>query len=161
MKDWIFVDIYPPTVAFRVLNTYGLRPFRERVFYHRVAATAWLTVPDIERLAKLAWAADLCDIEKAHYSPNCKTLTLAYHFTDSTGAPGNPHRPHGPSCMLGRSALACDADTVRAGYLRSLGDLLELDVKKRITIECPRSLLDTMPDVVALLARLYDSHERR
>ena len=157
----VFVDIYPPSVAFRVLNTYGLRPFRERIFYHRVAANTWLTVPDIERLSKLAWAADLSDIEKAHYSPNCKTLTLAYHFTDSTGAPGNPHRPHGPSCLLGRSALACDADTVRAGYLRSLGDLLELDVKKRITIECPRSLFDKMPDVISLLARLYDGHERR
>ena len=83
----VFVDIYPPSVAFRVLNTYGLRPFRERIFYHRVAANTWLTVPDIERLSKLAWAADLSDIEKAHYSPKlqdaypCMPLHRFYRST--------------------------------------------------------------------------------
>ena len=151
----VFVDVHPPAVAFKVFSTYGLARFRERIYYERVAVGGWLTVADIGRIVWVAWAAILCDVVKIHYSPSCKTLTLAFHWRDSTGNPGNPHRPDGPHCTKRRSALAAVADAVRAGYFGTLGDLLRDFPKTRITVECPRSLFDKMADVVALLSRTY------
>jgi hypothetical protein len=51
--------------------------------------------------------------------------------------------------------LAAVADVVRTGCLNTLGDLLRDLPAMRITVECPRSLFDKMPDVIALLSRTY------
>ena len=157
----VFVDVHPPAVAFKVFSTYGLARFRARIYYERVAVGRWLDVAAIGRIVWVAWAATLCDIVKIHYSPSCKTLTLAFHWRDSTGNPGNPHRPDGPHCTKRRSALAAVADAVRAGYFGTLGDLLRDFPKMRITVECPRSLFDKMLDVIALLSRTYQVASHR
>ena len=84
-----------------------------RLLFIQCVPEHFLDETDIGTAITAKWpSASLANVARFHASPPCNTYTLAGHYRDSRGLPGNRHRPNGPNGPgLSPEAVAADALT--------------------------------------------------
>jgi hypothetical protein len=131
----------PPHLHYRVLC---IQCIPERFADETVIGTA---------IARRWPGASLANVARFHASPPCHTYTLAGHYRDSRGLPGNRHRPNGPDGPgLSPEAVAADALTANLiGVGTRLSNAKPFTCS--VTIENPKSLFAETAAVRAALAQ--------
>jgi len=78
-----------------------------RLLFIQCVPELFLDETDIGTAITAKWpSASLANVARFHASPPCNTYTLAGHYRDSRGLPGNRHRPTAPTAPASRPRLS-------------------------------------------------------
>ena len=145
----VLLDVLPPATVLAHIPPH----LRHRVLVIQCVPERFADETAIETAIARKWPdASLANVARFHASPPCATYTLAGHYRDTRGLPGNRHRPNGPDGP-GLSPEAIAADTLTANLI-SLGTRLS-NAKPftcSVTIENPKSLFAETAAIRSALA---------
>ena len=146
----VLLDVLPPAAVLTHIPPH----LHHRVLFIQCAPERFADETVIDSAITRRWPeASLANVARFHASPPCDTYTLAGHYRDARGLPGNRHRPNGPDGPgLSPEAVAADALTANLiGVGTRLSNAKPFTCS--VTIENPKGLFAETAAVRAALAQ--------